>query len=136
VPEASLCTAACGQTETASHLFLHCTSFGSFWQIVQSWLGVTSVDPQSIRDHFVQFTYCLGGVKKRRSFLQLLWPVCVWVIWNERNNRFFNNSHSSTHEMLDKVKFHSFWWLKANNATFVFGCQRWWSDLLFCLGIG
>ena len=79
-PKASLCTTACGQTETTSHMFLHCATFGSLWQIVRSWLGVTGVDPHNIRDHFVQFTYCLGGVKKRRSFLQLLWLVCVWVI--------------------------------------------------------
>jgi len=39
--EAALCTSACGQAETASHLFLHCTTFGSLWRLVQSWLGVT-----------------------------------------------------------------------------------------------
>ena len=119
--EAALCTTVCGQTETTTHLFLHCATFGSLWQLVWYWLGVTSVDPHSLRDHFIQFTYYLGGLKARRSFLQLRWLVCVWLIWNERNNRFFNKSHTSIREMMDKVKFHSYWWLKANNATLVFG---------------
>jgi len=26
-------------------------------------------------------------------------------------------------ELLDKVKYNSFWWLKANNATFVYDSQ-------------
>jgi len=132
VSETALCTMACGQTETSSHLFLHCATFGSLWQLVRSWLGVTDVDPHSLRDHFIQFTFCLGGLKARRSFLQLL---CVWLIWNERNNRFFNNIHTSIHELMDKVKFHSYRWMKANKATFVFGCQRRWLDPLYCLGI-
>jgi len=40
---------------------------------------------------------------------------CVWMVWNERNN-----IQTTTEQLLEKVKFHSFWWLKANNATFVY----------------
>lgn len=25
---------------------------------------------------------------------------------------------------MEKVKFHVYWWLKANNASFVYGCDR------------
>jgi len=71
-----------------------------------------------------------------RSFLQLLWLLCVWLIWTDRNNRLFNNSQSSMSELLEKVKYHSFWWLKAHNTIFMYGSQRWWSDPLKCLGIG
>jgi len=78
---------------------------------------------QSLRAHFFQFTNYLGGLRARRSFLQLLWLLCVWLVWNERNNRLFNNYHTSITEIMDKVKFHSYQWLKANNVTFVYGCQ-------------
>jgi len=64
--------------------------------------------------------------KARQSFLRLIWLLCVWLLWNERNNRLFNNIETPILQLLDKVKFHSFWWLKANNATFVYGSQRWW----------
>jgi len=49
---------------------------------------------------------------------------------------FFNNSHTPNVELIEKVKFHSYWWLKANNATFAYGSQQWWSDPLTCLSIG
>jgi len=129
------CIAGCGHDESASYLFLHCDIFGSLWQQVRSWIGVSGVEPHDICDHFVQFIHYTGSAKKRTSFLQLIWLLCVWVVWNERYNRLFNNIQSSIDQLLEKVKFHSFWWLKAKNATFVYGSLSWWSDPLLCLGI-
>ena len=47
--------------------------------------------PLNLIDHFSQFIHYTGSSKSRRSFLQLLWLLCVWLIWGERNNRIFNN---------------------------------------------
>lgn len=91
-----------------------------------------SIDHYRIRDHFVQFANCLGASTACRSFLQLLWLLSVWLVWNEHNSRLFYSSHTPNVELGEKVKFHSYRWLKANNATFVFGCQQ-WSDPLACL---
>ena len=117
-------------------MFLHCDTFGSLWQQVLFWIGVSSVDQQSLHAHFFQFTNYLGGLRARRSFLRLLWFLCVWLVWNERNNKLYNNSYTFITELMEKVKFNSYWWLMANNATFVYGCQQWWSNLLSCLGMG
>jgi len=38
------------------------------------------------------FTYLTGGATNRRSFMQLLWLLCVWVLWTARNNKQFNNT--------------------------------------------
>jgi hypothetical protein len=129
------CVAGCGYAEMASHLFLHCEVFSSLWQHVRSWIGVAGVDPQNIRDHFYQFIHVLGHSRKSRSFLQLVWLLCIWLIWTERNNRLFNNIETPVIQLLEKAKYHSLWWLKAHNITFVYGSQRWWSDPLLCLGI-
>jgi hypothetical protein len=43
-----------------------------FWcslRLVRSWIGLSSVDPQTMSDHFLQFTYSSGGLRARRSFL-------------------------------------------------------------------
>lgn len=133
--ETNLCVTGCGKAEYAVHLFLHCHILGTLWQHVRRWIGVSGVEPLSIRDHFVQFTYYLGGSRASRSFFQLLWLLCIWLLWNERNNRLFHNVHTTTFDLLEKVKHNSYWWLKANNATFVYGSQRWWSDPLLCLSI-
>jgi len=89
----------------------------------------------NISDHFHQFIHYTGHSKARRSFLQLLWLLCVWLVWNERNNRLFNNIETPIDQLLEKVKYHSLWWLRANKTTFVYGTQNWLSNLLSCLGI-
>lgn len=55
------------------------------------WIGFVGADTNNVADHLVQFTYmtCVG--KAKRSFLQLIWLLCTWVLWNERNNHLFNN---------------------------------------------
>jgi len=50
-----LCVGGCGLLETTNHLFLDCSFFGSIWQRVRYWLGVHSVDPSIIADHFLRF---------------------------------------------------------------------------------
>ena len=122
--------------ESAQHLFISCDFFGTLWHHVRQWLGLSGVDHTDIGTHFAQFTNYLDGRRRCRSFLQLLWLMCVWLIWKERNNRVFTNVHISIEELKEKVIFHSYWWLKANNASFVYGCEQWRSDPLFCLGIG
>jgi len=103
------CSAGYGQVESVKHLFLHCDTFCTLWHQVRSWIGVSGVDHQRLCAHFVQFTNYLGGLRTRRSFLQLLWFLCVWFVWNKRNNILFNNFQTSITEIMDKVKFHSNW---------------------------
>jgi hypothetical protein len=72
VSEASFCTAGCGHVESTQHLFLCYSTCGSLWQSVRSWIGFSEADPQSFPDHLNQFIYSSGGLKARRSFLQLV----------------------------------------------------------------
>ncbi|XP_045831292.1 uncharacterized protein LOC123922638 [Trifolium pratense] len=83
------CVSGCGVPESAHHLFIYCSTFGSIRDLVRSWIGISSTGFTSIRDHFVQFTLSAGGSRARRSFLQLIWLVSVWVVWTERNHRLF-----------------------------------------------
>ncbi|MCI48548.1 glutamate-gated kainate-type ion channel receptor subunit GluR5, partial [Trifolium medium] len=59
-PAAHFCVSGCGDAESAQHLFISCSTFGSLWALVRSWIGITAVDSTSIRDHFVQFTSSAG----------------------------------------------------------------------------
>ncbi|XP_024630112.2 uncharacterized protein [Medicago truncatula] len=89
--EATLCDTRCGHVETAEHLFLFCPNSVLLWQQVRNWLGSMGVDPNNLPDHLVQFTYLIGVGKAKRSFLQLIWIMCTWIVWNKRNNRLLNN---------------------------------------------
>jgi hypothetical protein len=71
------CLSGCGMEETASHIFLHCEVFGSLWQHIRSWIGMSGVHPRNISEHFFQFTHSIGHSKACQSFLQLIWLLCV-----------------------------------------------------------
>ncbi|GAU28189.1 hypothetical protein TSUD_313480 [Trifolium subterraneum] len=74
------CVSGCGAAETAQHLFISCSTFGSLWPLVSSWIGSSLVTAQTLPDHYVQFTSSAGGSRARRSFMQLIWLACVWVV--------------------------------------------------------
>jgi hypothetical protein len=122
---AYLCVSGCGEVESANHLFLSCVTFGPFWALVRSCVGTLMVEHTSLREHLVQFTSSAGGSRERRSFMQLIWLVCAWVVWTERNHGLFRGSSSTLHLLMDKIKLLSFRWLKATSVTLASNCHSW-----------
>ncbi|GAU49924.1 hypothetical protein TSUD_180420 [Trifolium subterraneum] len=55
--EAQQCMSGCRAVESAHHLFLSCSTFGSIWSLVRNWIGSSPVIPHTFSDHFTQFTY-------------------------------------------------------------------------------
>ncbi|GAU23355.1 hypothetical protein TSUD_334020 [Trifolium subterraneum] len=108
--EDHFCAFGCGAVESAQHVFLSCSSSGSLWSLINSWIGSSLVTAQMLSDHFVQFTISAGGTRARGSFMQLIWLACVWVVWTERNHRLFRGSADSSLHMLDKIKTFSYRW--------------------------
>jgi len=104
--------------------------------VLGSWLDWSLWGRPSATDHFLQFTFLTGGSVKRRSFMQLICLVCEWVLLNEHNNRLFRNKEINMCSLLEKVKIHSYWWMKAANVVFVLGGHSWLVCPLICLGIG
>ncbi|KAK2373370.1 hypothetical protein QL285_074404 [Trifolium repens] len=133
--EDQFCVSGCGGVESAQHLFLSCSTFGSMWALARSWIDFSAVDAHTLPAHFVQFTYSVGGLCARQSFLQLIWLAYVWVLWNERNHRLFRNVASPVTHLLEKVKMFSFRWLKSTHVTLASNYHTWWSNSLLCLGI-
>jgi len=71
--DSRLCLAGCNSVETTTHLFLHCSTFGSVWQYLLRWLGFSTALPLGVIDHFNQFSLDDGIVKDRRAILQAFW---------------------------------------------------------------
>jgi len=97
---------------------LSCSSFAPLWEQVRLWIGFVGVDSNNISNHLMQFTFMTGVGKAKSSFLQLVWLMCTWVLWNERNNRLFNNVVTEVPRLLDKIKLLSLAWLKAKKTIF------------------
>jgi len=110
-------------------------SGGSIWYHIYRWMGVSTVIPFSIGDHFNQFTTDGGVTKACRSILYVLWYATKWEIWKERNNKLFNDKECSIVHVVDKVKSLTFMWLKAKFPSLPFNYHSWWLNFFTMLGI-
>ncbi|GAU35285.1 hypothetical protein TSUD_274870 [Trifolium subterraneum] len=131
----SHCVTGCGVVESAQHVFISCSSFGSLWTLISSWVGSAPVLAQTLPDHFVQFSSSAGGSRSRRSVMQFIWLACVWVVWTERNHRCFTGSAIAPLHLMDKIKTFSFRWLTAKSCTLAINYHSWWSSPMLCLGL-
>ncbi|PNY02098.1 E3 ubiquitin-protein ligase Hakai-like protein [Trifolium pratense] len=57
------CVAGCGKMESAQHLSISCSTFGFVWSSIRSWIGVFSVDPHNLVEHFLPFTFSARGLR-------------------------------------------------------------------------
>ncbi|AES94437.1 hypothetical protein MTR_5g014380 [Medicago truncatula] len=129
------CAAGCGNLETAHHIFLDCAIAASVWTLVRSWLGIFSVAPNVIQQHFIQFSPMAGMTRSSHLFFKTVWLACVWVFWKEINHRIFKNIASDPSVLINKVKFHSFLWLKSHQVSFTYSYYDWWKHPLLCMGV-
>ena len=63
-----MCVSGCGSQESANHLFLHCSFFGSVWNDILHWVGISMVTPFEVSDHFTQFILGGGGSQVHNTF--------------------------------------------------------------------
>jgi len=89
-------------------------------------LGLSSVDTRSISYHFVRDAYLTGVCKVRRYFMHLIWFACVCIIWQEEVTRSLKIRKKSITQLPDKVKYMSYWWLKAKIPNIYVGSYGWW----------
>ncbi|XP_024636569.1 uncharacterized protein [Medicago truncatula] len=66
-------------SESSAHLFLSCPSFFTVWYQVSRWLGWDFVMPLGLAQQFQVFTG-LGGGKRVRLGLLLVWHIVIWTI--------------------------------------------------------
>ena len=129
-----LCVYGCGSLETANHLFLHCSLFGSVWNCILLWLGISMVAPFEVSDHFTRFVVGGGGSQVWSTMLNVVWFATVWEIWKEKNNKIFKVKNCSIMCIVDKIKSLSFLWLKEKFIQFSFNYHGWWLNPLAMLG--
>ena len=129
------CVYGCGDSKSTNHLFLDCEILNLIWLHVRNWIGLSTVYPSQVREHYTQFSLMAGMPRSSHHVFKVIWFVCVWVIWKDRNDRVFKNTGSNSSVLIEKIKLHSFLWLKAKLASFHLYYHDWWQHPLHCLGV-
>jgi len=131
-----LCAAVgCDNIETTLHLFLQCDTSRELWNNVFNWLGISLVMSLHLRHHFMQFTKMAGWLRSSHLFFMTIWFATVWVLRKERNYRIFQNTASNSVALIEKVKLHTFLWLKSKQASFCYSFTDWWKHPTLCMGV-
>jgi hypothetical protein len=98
-------------------------------------VGISFIASATVGDHLQHFGQLAGLSTVTHSFLTVIWHVCVWVIWKERNNRIFQHKLLTSDRLVDRVKYMSFIWLKANMPSLAFSYNDWGRHPLLCMGV-
>jgi len=68
-------------------------------------------------------------------FFKVIRHACVWSVWKVRNNMIFKDKAEDLAQLLDKVKFVSFSWLKGDRLISAFSYNDWWRHPIICMGV-
>jgi hypothetical protein len=101
---------------------------------LQIWLGISSAPPGELRAHFIEFTNMAAMPRVSHLYFRIIWFATIWVIWKERNNRIFQDTVIVPYVLIDRIKLHSFLWLKSKQVDFVYNYLDWWKNPLLCMG--
>ncbi|XP_057774834.1 uncharacterized protein LOC130993814 [Salvia miltiorrhiza] len=109
--EETKCNACISSEETADHLFLLCPKATMVWDSIFSWLGVSTVRPRDIVQHFTSFCH-FGRGKKCVKILKALWTGIIWILWKNRNESRFEGKPWDVKRMVLEVKGRMWSWIK------------------------
>jgi hypothetical protein len=126
------CVTLCGFNEDVDHLFFQCEHYGRIWYLVSRWLGVISVFQDNVNRHAIQFSGLGDYSKGSLLMLRIIWVATLYAIWLDRNSHIFRSNHDRLEALVEKIKLHSYWWLKSNYVLFDFDYKLWSLHPLGC----
>lgn len=94
----SRCHLCEAQEETVNHLFLHCRVTDQLWKIFINLRGIQCLMLGRIKE--VLTSWKRDGDHSRQKERWKIVPACIWwTIWKERNQRCFEDNHSSIQKL-------------------------------------
>lgn len=78
--------------------------------MVCGWLEINFITPQTLFQHFECWSGEIGKKRLRKGYW-LAWHASVWVIWEARNDRIFNNLTKILEEIVEDIKLVSWQWV-------------------------
>ncbi|KAK2400342.1 hypothetical protein QL285_050052 [Trifolium repens] len=133
-PESKACILCQGEDESTQHLLLHCNFASSVWYAVFNWLGLSYILPPNLSIAFASMA-AMGGSKRRKKGLSMLWQVALWVIWRTRNDRWFKNKEATVLEVVDSIKHLAWRWFLGRIAKQPCLLFEWLQEPWYCMGL-
>ncbi|RVW15777.1 LINE-1 retrotransposable element ORF2 protein [Vitis vinifera] len=119
-PYKSLCPQWCilckGNGESIDHLFLHCPVTIGLWNKLFKLAGLDWVPPRSFEDMLVIAFKGLGNSLRGKTLWQVACLTLVWIVWQERNKRIFEDKGRSEETLWDLILFYSTLWASCSAA--------------------
>ncbi|RVX11717.1 putative ribonuclease H protein [Vitis vinifera] len=119
-PYKALCPQWCilckGNGESIDHLFLHCPVTIGLWHKLFNLVGVIWVPPRSIEDMLVISFKGLGNSVRGKILWQIACLTLIWMVWQERNNRIFEDKGRTEEVVWDLIRFYSSLWASCTEA--------------------
>ncbi|RVW90769.1 putative ribonuclease H protein [Vitis vinifera] len=102
--------------ESIDHLFLHCPVTIGLWHRLFNLVGVIWVPPRSIEDMLVISFRGLGNSVRGKILWQIACLTLIWMVWQERNNRIFEDKGRTEEVVWDLIWFYSSLWASCTEA--------------------
>ncbi|RVW99804.1 putative ribonuclease H protein [Vitis vinifera] len=119
-PYKSLCPQWCilckGNGESIDHLFLHCPVTIGLWHKLFNLAGLAWVPPRGIVDMMVIAFKGLGNSLRGKTLWQIACLTLLWMVWQERNNRIFEDKGRTEEMLWDLLLFYSSLWASCTAA--------------------
>ncbi|KAL4585017.1 hypothetical protein LXL04_009630 [Taraxacum kok-saghyz] len=104
------------EEESVDHVFFRCEFACDVWNWLCNWTGMLHVVPMD----FPSFIDCVDSVKADKRKFKLIISLgytVLWLIWKERNERFFGKRIRKPMQIADDIQLLSFGWIK-NRGNF------------------
>jgi hypothetical protein len=96
--------------ETMDHLLIHC-EVAALWCAIFSCFGMSWVMPRQVFD---LFTCWWSSGRQRSAAVWKMVPACLfWCLWQERNNRDFEDLERSLEDILSSCFHTLYFWIVA-----------------------
>ena len=120
VEKSHLCHQWCilckGNGESIDHLFLYCPVTIGLWHKLFNLAGLVWVPPRSFEDMLVIAFKCLGNSLRGKTLWKIACLTLIWKVWQERNNRIFEDKGRTEEMLWDLIRFYSSLWASCTEA--------------------
>ncbi|RVX19857.1 hypothetical protein CK203_005103 [Vitis vinifera] len=110
------CILCKGNGESIDYLFLHCLVTIRLWHRLFNLVGSVWVPPRSLEDMLVITFKDLGNSLRGKTLWQIACLTLIWMVWQERNNRIFEDKRRTEEMVWDLIRFYSSLWASCTEA--------------------